>query len=45
MAMEKSAFERLQDVIESAGELPQRVEFSDLVITDIANKVYAEVYA
>ena len=45
MAMKESGFNRLQDIIESAGELSQRVEFSDLVLTETANKIYNEVYA
>ncbi len=45
MAMEESALDRLQDVIEEAGELEQRVAFDKLVTTDVAQKVYAEVYA
>ena len=44
MAMKEIAFNKLQDVIELAGELPQRVDFSDLVITETANKVYREIY-
>ncbi len=44
MAMQESDFNRLQDVIELAGELPKRVDFSDLVITETANKVYREIY-
>ncbi|MDE7306810.1 MAG: ABC transporter substrate-binding protein [Clostridia bacterium] len=45
MAMEESAFTTLQDVIEQAGELERRVAFSDLVLTETAQKVYNEVYA
>ena len=45
MAMKESAFNRLQDIIESAGELTRRVNFDDLVITETAQKIYAEVYA
>lgn len=45
MAMKESGFTRLQDIIENAGELSQRVKFSDLVITETANKIYTEVYA
>ncbi|MDE6597820.1 MAG: ABC transporter substrate-binding protein [Clostridia bacterium] len=45
MAMEQSAFTKLQDVIEQAGELQKRVAFSDLVLTETAQKVYNEVYA
>ena len=44
LAMKESAFNRLQDVIESAGELERRVNFADLVITDRAQKVYQEIY-
>ncbi len=45
MAMKETAFNRLQDIIENAGELSQRVKFSDLVLTETANKIYTEVYA
>ncbi len=45
MAMKESAFNRLQDIIESAGELSRRVAFSDIVLTDSAQKIYTEVYA
>ncbi|MDE6586475.1 MAG: ABC transporter substrate-binding protein [Clostridia bacterium] len=45
MAMKESAFNKLQDVIELAGELEKRVEFSSMVLTDSADKVYKEVYA
>ncbi len=45
MAMKESAFTRLQDIIESAGELSKRVNFSDLVLTETAHKVYLEVFA
>lgn len=45
MAMKESSFNRLQDIIESAGELQRRVDFSDLVITETAQKIYTEVYA
>lgn len=45
MAMKESAFTRLQDIIESAGELERRVEFSELVLTDVAHAVYEQVYA
>lgn len=39
MAMTTSAFDRLQDIIISAGELDKKVEFSSVVDTKIANKV------
>lgn len=45
MAMKEQAFTRLQDVIELAGELERRVDFDDVVLTDVAQKVYNEVYA
>lgn len=45
MAMKEAAFTRLQDVIELAGELSKRVAFSDLVLTDTADKIYREIYA
>lgn len=44
MAMTEESFERLQDIIESSGELEKRVNFADLVITDRADAVYKEVY-
>ena len=45
MAMKEAALTKLQDIIELAGELDSRVKFADLVITDIADKIYKEVYA
>ncbi len=45
MAMKESAFTSLQDVIEYAGELERRVNFSDIVVTQYAQEVYDEVYA
>ena len=45
MAMEEQAFTRLQDVIELSGELERRVKFGDVVLTDVAQKVYKEIYA
>jgi len=45
MAMEQSAYARLLDVIENAGELDRRVPFGDVVLTDKADKIYKEVYA
>ncbi len=44
MAMKETAFTKLQDVIELAGELDKRVSFSDLVITETAHKIYEEIY-
>lgn len=45
MAMKESAYERLLDVIESAGELEKRVKFSDLVLTEQAHAIYEQVYS
>ncbi len=44
MAMTKDALDRLQDIIENAGELPRRVGFDDLVSTEYAQQVYDEIY-
>ena len=44
MAMTEESFNRLQDIIENAGELPKRVEFSKLVDTTRANAAYNAVY-
>jgi NitT/TauT family transport system substrate-binding protein len=45
MAMQEEAFNRLQDIIDSAGELQRRVNFADLVTTERAQAIYQEVYA
>lgn len=45
MAMTESRFTRLQDIIENAGELDRRVNFTDIVLTQRANEIYQEVYA
>ncbi|MDE7301125.1 MAG: ABC transporter substrate-binding protein [Clostridia bacterium] len=44
MAMKEAAFNRLQDIIESAGELDSRVNFEDVVLTQRAHEIYLEVY-
>ncbi len=44
MAMKSDAFDRLQDIIESAGELKRRVDFDDVVLTERAHQIYLEVY-
>lgn len=44
MAMKESAFNNLQDIIESAGQLEKRVAFDDIVLTKQAQKVYGEIY-
>lgn len=44
MAMKESAFNRLQDIVEGAGELSKRVAFSDIVLTKRAQEIYNEIY-
>lgn len=45
MAMKQESFNRLQDVIDLAGELERRVDFDAVVTTAVAQKVYEEVYS
>ncbi|MDE6691441.1 MAG: ABC transporter substrate-binding protein, partial [Clostridia bacterium] len=45
MAMTESRFTRLQDIIQDAGELEKRVNFTDIVLTQRADEIYQEVYA
>lgn len=44
MAMKESAFENLQDIMESAGELTNRVDFDDVILTERAHEIYLDVY-
>lgn len=44
LSMTEDSFERLQDIIENAGELSKRAKMSELVNNTYANKVYKEVY-
>ena len=44
MAMTEDGFNRLQDIIENAGELTRRASLNELVNNDYAKKVYGEVY-
>jgi len=44
MAMKEEALERLQDIMENAGELKRRVNFADVILTERANEIYEEVY-
>ncbi len=44
MAMKESSFNRLQDIIQNAGELEKRVAFTDIVLTERAHSVYQEIY-
>ena len=42
--MQESSFNRLQDIIENAGELTRRVSMNELVDNSLASEVYSEVY-
>ena len=42
--MTEDSFNRLQDIIENAGELSRRAQMNELVNNQIASKVYKEVY-
>lgn len=44
LQMQESSFNRLQDIIDNAGELSRRVEMQELVDNSLANEVYNEVY-
>ncbi len=44
LSMTEESFTRLQDVIDSAGELERRVALTELVNNDYAKKAYSEVY-
>ena len=44
LQMQESSFNRLQDIIDNAGELTRRVEMNELVNNDLAKEVYNEVY-
>lgn len=44
MAMNESAFNRLQDIMENSGELEKRVNFADVILTERAHAIYLEVY-
>ncbi len=43
MAMTEASFERLQDIIESAGELERRADFDDLVDNSYVKEVFAQL--
>ena len=45
LSMTEDSFDRLQDIIENAGELTRRAELDELVDNSYAKKVYNEVYA
>ncbi len=44
LSMTEESFDRLQDIIENAGELTRRAELNELVDNSYAKKVYDEVY-
>lgn len=44
LSMTEESFNRLQDIIENAGELSRRVQMTELVDNTLASKVYQEVY-
>lgn len=44
LSMTEDSFNRLQDIIENAGELERRVQMNQLVDNTYAQKVYKEVY-
>ena len=45
MTMTEDAFNRLQDIIDNAGELEKRVDFADLVDTSYSSAIYKELNA
>lgn len=45
MSMTEDSFDRLQDIIENAGELTRRAALDELVINDYAQKAYNAVYS
>ena len=45
MTMTEDAFNRLQDIIDNAGELEKRVNFADLVDTSYSSAIYDELNA
>ncbi len=44
LCMTEDSFNRLQDIIENAGELSRRAQMSELVDNSYAEKIYKEVY-
>ena len=44
MSMTEDSFNRLQDIIENAGELTRRAKLSELVINDYAEEAYRDIY-
>ena len=44
MIMSEQAFERLQDIMENAGELNERVSINQLVDNKIAEDTYKKIF-
>ena len=44
LTMTEDSFNRLQDIIENAGELSRRAQMNELVDNSFASKVYGEIY-
>lgn len=44
LSMTEASFERLQDIIENAGELPKRATIGQLVDNGYASAIYKEIY-
>lgn len=44
MTVSEESFNRLQDIIENAGELARRVNYTELVNNSYAEKIYGEIY-
>ncbi len=44
LSMTEGSFNRLQDIIDNAGELTRRASLAELVINDYAKKVFNEIY-
>ena len=44
LSMTEASFNRLQDIIQNAGELTRRATLNELVDNTLANKVYTEIY-
>lgn len=44
LIMTEQSFNRLQDIMENAGELTKRVDFKDLVNNEIAQTVYKQIF-
>lgn len=44
MLLTEDSFNRLQDVIDNAGELPKRVEYNKLFNDEYVKKAYSEIY-